>query len=221
MSSRDNTLFRAQIVLTLLYPTRHVGAELTDQWPVFIDRCLDWWELVGKYCWHLPNMVTDSNARADNSLGWDYSFIALFARLAKHQVLSVHWTRQQIERVFARLIKMTGTCASAPIFSSRAFTDLALGNTPLQHVKQHVPNDCRIFLPRDVGYAAFSKIGKFLAYAVDHGDHVLENTAQLMSQLRTYYQPVNQGNWTTKLSTLLLAITQHFTSRLGKCATQV
>lgn len=73
-----------------------------------------------------------------------------------------------------------------------------------------------MFLPHDIGYAAFSKIGKFLAYAVDHGDHVLDNTAQLMSQLRTYYQPVNQGNWTTKLSTLLLSVTQHFTSRLGK-----
>ncbi len=95
-------------------------------------------------------------------------------------------------------------------------TDLALGNTQLQHVKQHVPNDCRLFLPRDISYAAFSKIGKFLAYAVDHGDHVLDNTAQLMSQLRTYYQPVNQGSWTTKLSTLLLAVTQHFTHRLSQ-----
>lgn len=107
---------------------------------------------------------------------------------------------------------------SAPIFSAltHSFADLALGDTQLQHVKQHVPNDCRVFLPRDVGYAAFSKIGKFLAYAIDHGDHVLDNTAQLLSQLRTYYQPVNQGSWSTKLATLLLALTQHFTSRLGK-----
>eukprot|EP00029_Vermamoeba_vermiformis_P005220 TRINITY_DN1752_c0_g1_i1.p1 TRINITY_DN1752_c0_g1~~TRINITY_DN1752_c0_g1_i1.p1 ORF type:complete len:1773 (+),score=520.65 TRINITY_DN1752_c0_g1_i1:42-5360(+) len=181
MSSRDNTLFRAQIVLTLLYPTRHIGAQSTEQWPVLIERCLDWWALV------------------ENSLGWDYAFVALFARIAKH-VPSVHWTQQHVQRIFARIIKMT---------------DLALGNTQLQHVKQHVPNDCRMFLPHDIGYAAFSKIGKFLAYAVDHGDHVLDNTAQLMSQLRTYYQPVNQGNWTTKLSTLLLSVTQHFTSRLA------
>ncbi len=50
MSSRDNTLFRAQIVLTLLYPTRHIGNDTQHtEWHVFIDRCLDWWELVGEY----------------------------------------------------------------------------------------------------------------------------------------------------------------------------
>lgn len=89
MSSRDNTLFRAQIVLTLLYPTRHIGAQSNEQWSVLIERCLDWWALV------------------DNSLGWDYAFVALFARIAKH-VPSVHWTQQQVQRIFARIIKMTG-----------------------------------------------------------------------------------------------------------------
>jgi len=128
----------------------------------------------------------------------------------------VNWTCAQLERIFARIIKMTGVLLLylAPT-RSLYIADLALGNTQLQHVKQHVPNDCRVFLPRDIGYAAFSKIGKFLAYAVDHDD-AFDSTAHLMSQLRTYYQPVNHGNWTSKLSTLLLSLTQHFTSRLGK-----
>jgi len=63
MSSRDNTLFRAQIVLTLLYPTRHLGTtSAPEQWHVLIDRCLDWWELVGT-CLQKPEMVTDNNVR--------------------------------------------------------------------------------------------------------------------------------------------------------------
>jgi hypothetical protein len=173
LALHDVHVFRVQWLLTQLLPTHD-----PQSWTI--------WGAEGVAIWRW----------IDHTPAWAYNWVALYARLARHQVLEGH----------GKLVVDTATLAT--------FYHQSIILAELTTVFQSTTNDIISLLPHELGTALFTKIGQFMAYTLSDNDDHLTLFTRFVSQLSTYFYPSNKGKWSDKLAAWLLSVTRRLVERV-------
>ncbi|KAL9658080.1 hypothetical protein ABK040_012994 [Willaertia magna] len=187
MCIHDHLIFKSQGCLSLFLPTR---LEVCDDNEEFKKQHYSLWlnEFMGIWDW-IGLYPT-----------WDLSFFSLFSNLAQEQAGYIQW-EPYLEFIFTRVMKCF---------------DLPVGNTPLPPTYDEYPMDeLNLITPFEYSKnLLLANAAKMIVWLISKNNSTLRFLKQLIKSISNFYQPSNEGSWTTKCADFLLILCTKFGKRL-------
>jgi len=187
MCITDHKIFKAQAFLSIMLPTR---LDLADNRDTFKINHYEKWvdEFFGMWDW-IGLYPT-----------WDLSFFILFANLAQDQAGYIDW-EPYMEFLFTKIMKCF---------------DLPVGNTPLPSSYEEYPSDeLNLITPFDIAKnLLLANSAKLIVWMLSKNNSAMKLLKQLIKSISNFFQPSNEGQWTTKCADFLLILCTKFGKRL-------
>ncbi|KAG2394162.1 hypothetical protein C9374_003926 [Naegleria lovaniensis] len=185
----DHKIFQAQAFLSIMLPTKLEGPTSKDPL-TFKKNHYDQWvdEFFGIWDW-IGLYPT-----------WDLSFFTLFANLAQDQAGYVDWEPYTLF-IFTKTMKCF---------------DLPIGNTPVASNYEEYPNDeLNLLTPFDIAKnLLLANAAKLIVWMISKKSNALKLLNQLIKSVSNFFQPSNEGQWTSKCADFLLILCTKFGKRL-------